>query len=110
MGSSLDGTTLKDDKKMKIKSLGSNKTEIKLKDLLILISYETPVAAIRLSLKSIVDPGRHLVKSAAVKTDEYFSNTTSRHINHWLESNGFNPSKVPTVYQIYFDNLIEDNI
>ena len=95
--------------KMKIKSLGSNKTEIRLKDLLILISYETPVAAIRLSLKSIMNRENYLIKSAAVKTEQYFSNTTSKHINQWLESNGFNPSKVPTVYQIYFDDLIEDN-
>jgi len=94
---------------MKIKSLGSNKTEIRLKDLLILISYETPVAAIRLSLKSIMNRENYLIKSAAVKTEQYFSNTTSKHINQWLESNGFNPSKVPTVYQIYFDDLIEDN-
>ena len=94
---------------MKIKSLGSNKTEIRLKDLLILISYETPVAAIRLSLKSIMNRENYLIKSAAVKTEQYFSNTTSKHINQWLESNGFNPSKVPMVYQIYFDDLIEDN-
>ena len=66
---------------MKIKSLGSNKTEIRLKDLLILISYETPVAAIRLSLKSIMNRENYLIKSAAVKTEQYFSNTTSKHIN-----------------------------
>ncbi len=32
---------------MKIKSLGNNKTELELRDLLILVSYETPVALMR---------------------------------------------------------------
>ena len=61
---------------MKIKSIGINKTELHLKDVTLLISYETSVALIRY-------PG------GAIKTAEYWSNTTSKHINQWLRDNGF---------------------
>ena len=56
---------------MKVKSLGKNKTQIKADDKIILISYETPVAAwIR---------GRGYLRTA-----KYHSVTTSRHIVEWL--------------------------
>ena len=88
---------------MKIKSLGNNKTEIELKDLVILISYETPVAAIRLNAFGTDNP------HAAIKTEKYFSVTTSKHINQWLNSHDFAPGNVPTLDQNYFDDLLEDN-
>ena len=90
---------------MKIKSIGANKTELELKDLRLLISYETPVAAIRLNVypNSIDNTG------AAIKTDEFWSVTTSKHVNQWLESHGFKPGEIPTVEQQYFDDLLEDN-
>ena len=84
---------------MKVKSIGANKTELELKDVLILISYETPVAAIGLNKPSI----------GALKTSEYFSNTTSKHINMWLRERGFNPDKVGTMNQAWFNELLEDN-
>jgi len=82
---------------MKIKSLGLNKTELELKDLSILVSYSTPVAAIRYNGKG------------AIKTNKFWSSTTSKHINQWLESKGYNPRIVPTIDQEFLDNLLEDN-
>ena len=81
---------------MKIKSIGQHKTELELRDLKLLISYETPVALIRY-------PG------GALKTNEYFSGTTSKHINQWLRDNGFNPDSVPTQDQEFFNQFLEDN-
>jgi len=88
---------------MKIKSIGSNKTEIEIKDCIILISYETPVAAIRLHAFKTDNP------SAAIKTDQFWSVTTSKHINQWLIDNGHVPGDVPQVNQEYFDTLLDDN-
>jgi len=82
---------------MKVKSLGSNKTELELKDLKILVSYSTPVSAIRYNGKG------------AIKTDKFFSVTTSKHINQWLESNGYDPKLVPLMNQKYFDDILKDN-
>ena len=90
---------------MKVKSIGSNKTEIELRDLLILISYETPVAAIRFEGKLNLRRDR----SGAIRTEEYFSNTTSKHINTWLRDHGYEPSKVGTMDQKWFNQLLEDN-
>ena len=81
---------------MKVRSIGSNKTEVELNNLEILVSYETPVAAISYG-------------TGAVKTDQYFSNTTSKHVNQWLKDKGYNPSKVGTMDQKWFDQLLEDN-
>lgn len=79
---------------MRVKSIGSNKTEIIFSDSRILVSYETPVCFISGKI--------------AVKTDEFFSVTTSKHINQWLSENGFNPKTVETNKQEYFDQLLED--
>ena len=81
---------------MKIKSLGSNKTEIELKDLLLLVSYSTPVALIRY-------PG------GALKTNEFHSVTTSKHINQWLNEHGHNPKLTPVQSQSFFDTFLDDN-
>jgi len=81
---------------MKIKSLGSNKTEIELKDLRLLVSYSTPVALIRY-------PG------GAIKTNTFHSVTTSKHINQWLESHSHNPKLTPVQSQSFFDQFLDDN-
>ena len=81
---------------MKVRSIGSNKTEIELNNLEILVSYETPVAAISYG-------------TGAVKTDKYWSNTTSKHVNTWLRDHGYEPSKVGTMAQEWFNQLLEDN-
>ena len=56
---------------MRIKSLGKNKTLVKFGTAEVLVSYETPVAG-------------KTDKVGYFKTDKYFSNTTSRHINEYL--------------------------
>ena len=81
---------------MKVKSIGANKTELELKDLTMLISYQTPAALIRY-------PG------GALKTSEFHSVTTSKHVNMWLRDNGFNPDAVPTMSQDWFNEFLDDN-
>ena len=81
---------------MKVKSLGSNKTEIELKDLRLLVSYSTPVALIRY-------PG------GAIKTSQFHSVTTSKHINQWLDEYGYNPKLVPVQSQSFFNTFLDDN-
>ena len=73
---------------MNIKKVGSNMTELKLENgTTVLFSYETPVAA------GTVD--------GWFKTDQYYSRTTSKHINKWMES--IKPQVKP---QSFFDNLV----
>ena len=58
---------------MKLVSLGSNQTEIEFgNDITVFFSYSTPVAAFI--------PGK-----GYFRTDKKFSQTTSKHINKWLE-------------------------
>ncbi len=57
---------------VKVKPIGSNMTELHTDDHIILFSYETPVAALR--------KGDH----EYLRTDQFWSQTTSRHINKWL--------------------------
>lgn len=57
---------------MKIKNLGANKTELRLEDgTLVFFSYSTPVAAC-------------LASGGFIRTSEYYSRTTTKHINAWL--------------------------
>jgi len=84
---------------MKIKSLGSNKTELELKDLRLLVSYSTPVALIR----------SQFLGGGAIKTSMFHSVTTSKHINQWLESHGHNPKLTPVQSQSFFDTFLDDN-
>jgi hypothetical protein len=80
---------------MKIYSLGQNKTEVELTNLKILVSYSTPVACIRYNGKG------------ALKTGKFWSVTTSKHINQWLDDHGYDPKLVPVMDQDYFDQLLE---
>lgn len=56
---------------IKLRVLGPNQTELDTGRATIFFSYETPVAALV--------PGRGFIR-----TDRYWSVTTSRHINRWL--------------------------
>ena len=58
---------------MKIKQIASNMTELHTDDHVILFSYETPVAALRKA------------DHEYLRTDLFWSVTTSRHINKWLQ-------------------------
>ena len=64
---------------MKVKNIGSNMTELVLGDVVVLFSYETPVAA--------------STEGGYIKTEEKYSSTTTKHVNKWLE--GVNAKIVP---------------
>ena len=57
---------------MKLKQIGSNQTELDLGFAQVFFSYETPVAAC-------------LTDGTLVRTDQWYSATTSKHINKWLQ-------------------------
>ena len=57
---------------MKLKNIGSNQTELDLGFAQVFFSYETPVAAC-------------LTDGTLVRTDQWYSATTSKHINKWLQ-------------------------
>ena len=57
---------------MQLTPIASNMTEIETSEARILFSYRTPVAA-------------YIFGEGFVKTDQFWSVTTSRHINKWLK-------------------------
>ena len=57
---------------MKLKQIGSNQTELDLGFAQVFFSYETPVAAC-------------LTDGTLVRTDQWYSATTSKQINKWLQ-------------------------
>ena len=65
---------------MKIKQIASNMTELDLGFAQVFFSYETPVAA-------------RLTDGTLVRTEQWYSATTSKHINKWL--NGCEALTVP---------------
>lgn len=74
---------------MKINNVKTNVTELFTNDgAVIMFSYNTPVAA-------------RLPNYDYVRTDEYYSRTTSKHINQWLD--GVNAESVS---QDFIDNLV----
>ena len=73
---------------MQLTPIASNMTEIETKDARILFSYRTPVAA-------------YVYGVGYVKTDKWWSVTTSRHINKWIDN-----CTVREVSQTYLDNLV----
>jgi hypothetical protein len=74
---------------MKVKSIGSNQTEIETKAATILVSYSTPVAA-------CMTDG-----TGFIRTSTKYGVTTSHHINKWLGG-----AKAQVVDQSVLDNLI----
>ena len=58
---------------MQLTPIASNMTEIETEDARILFSYRTPVAA-------------YVFGVGYVKTDKWWSVTTSRHINKWTDN------------------------
>lgn len=72
---------------MKLNPIGPNQTEIDTGKMLVLFSYKTPVAA--------------MTNGGVYRTEEKHSNTTSRHINAWLD--GRNAEVKP---QAWFDALL----
>lgn len=77
---------------MRLKQITITSTEIELADgTLVLFSYSTPVAALV--------PGR-----GWIKTVEYYSTTTSKHVNRWLTDNC--GGEIETVTQWQIDQLV----
>ena len=79
---------------MNLKSLGANKTEIKVPGgLTLLISYATPVACIWTNGK----------ESTSYATEKKWSATTTRHIKQWLGGPAMHLKP-----QSYFDHLLSE--
>jgi hypothetical protein len=57
---------------MQVNLLGANQTEVRQNDKVLFFSYKTLVAA--------------NVNGKFYKTNKFYSNTTSKHINKWLEN------------------------
>ena len=76
---------------MLLTPIASNMTEIETDDARILFSYRTPVAAF-------------VFGEGFVRTDKYWSVTTSRHINKWI---GTTDRPIKQVAQTYLDNLVQ---
>lgn len=83
---------------MKIKQLKSNMTELTIADgTQVLFSYETPVASYQYA-------------SGLKKTDKKWSQTTTKHVNQWIQDMGYNPKDIPSVDQDYFTNLVKQEV
>ncbi len=83
---------------MKLKNLGSNMNEVIIGEMRVLMSYETPVAAI-----VPANTAPHLI---AYKTAKKWSRTTSKHVNKYLAANGC--ASALERDQSYFDNLLNE--
>ena len=74
---------------MKLNPIGSNQNEVVLNPLLaVLFSYSTPVSA--------------QVNGKYYRTNKFWSKTTSKHINKWL-----NNEEAEEKNQEFFDNLVK---
>ena len=74
---------------MQLTPIASNMTEIETDDARILFSYRTPVAA-------------YVFGEGFVRTEKWWSVTTSRHINKWLDG-----GTAKEVSQTYLDKLVQ---
>ena len=80
---------------MNLNPIAANQNEVELADgTTVFFSYKTPVAA-------------HIPGKGYVKTDKYWSRTTSKHIGQFLSRNGFsgNMDKLTVKPQSFFDSL-----
>lgn len=80
---------------MNLNPIAANMTEVKIKNLVVLFSYKTPVAVCNYA----IIPGL----PCYFQTNKKWSATTTRHINKWL--NGHYAEVKP---QEYFDNLVSE--
>ena len=91
---------------MKVKNIGSNMTELEFEDgTLVLISYETPVAA------RVFEFASENNGCALVRTSKKWSATTTRHINKWLRDtfSGERAKRAGEMPQEWFDSLLKVN-
>ena len=80
---------------MQLTPIASNMTEVETSEARILFSYRTPVAA-------------YVFGEGYVRTEKWWSVTTSRHINKWLDLRYGETAK--EVSQTYLDNLVQEVI
>lgn len=80
--------------KIQVLNIGKNRTQITKDDITVFVDYSTPVAA--------------KIGSDFWVIDYFYSNTTSHHINQWLESFGVSKEDCNGRGQKFFDNLIRD--
>ena len=74
---------------MQLTPIASNMTEVETSEARILFSYRTPVAA-------------YVFGEGFVRTEKWWSVTTSRHINKWLDG-----GTAKEVAQTYLDKLVQ---
>ena len=74
---------------MQLTPIASNMTEVETSEARILFSYRTPVAA-------------YVYGDGFVRTQKWWSTTTSRHINKWLDG-----GTAKEVAQTYLDKLVQ---
>ena len=80
---------------LKVRNIGSNQTQVHVNDrIVILVSYETPVAA-------------HVEGRGYFRTSQYHSNTTSKHIARWL---GDAKDRAAVRSPEWFESLVQGNI
>ena len=75
---------------MQLTPIASNMTEVETSEARILFSYRTPVAA-------------YVFGEGFVRTEKWWSVTTSRHINKWIGKD----VTTEEVSQTYLDNLVQ---
>ena len=82
---------------MQLTPIASNMTEVETSEARILFSYRTPVAA-------------YVFGRGYVKTEKFWSVTTSRHINKWIDMDmpisGYVAVTTEKVPQTYLDKLV----
>ena len=83
-------TVTKDIFKMQLTPIAANQTEIETADARIFFSYRTPVAA-------------YIFGRGYVKSNQWYSTTTSRHINKWMGKDV--ADTCDTVTEIYLRGL-----
>ena len=83
---------------MKLKRTGSNQTVVSLNNgAEVFFSYDTPVAG-------------YSDKLGFVKTNKWYSQTTTRHINKYLRESTLNLDKVKEVDQSVINDLLKEQI
>jgi hypothetical protein len=79
---------------MKVQQVTTTSTQISLADgTEVLFSYSTPVAALV--------PGK-----GWIRTEQFYSTTTSKHINRWFAENNSTAAEVASVPQWDLDQLV----
>ena len=82
---------------MQLTPIASNMTEVETSEARVLFSYSTPVAA-------------YVFGRGYVKTEKWYSTTTTRHINKWIYMDmpvsGHIAVTTEKVEQTYLDNLV----